>query len=96
MAYADFHYAQIFPPTWVYPDNGSRVTVTCTSAPTLGQRQFAVMDLDGCSILSTHDTEKKAVAEARRLVEENGREYLVVKPIRLIREKPVDIEEVAL
>lgn len=63
---------------------------------TLKKKQFGVIQLGGGTLAASYDTEEEAVSAAGRLAAKDGNEYLVVKPIRLIRQKPVDIEDVAL
>lgn len=63
---------------------------------TLKAKQFAVIAVGTGSIVGAHDDEAEAVAQAGRLAAKNDAEYLVLKPVRLLRQKPVDIEDVAL
>lgn len=62
----------------------------------LKSTQYGVIALNGSTVVSVHDSEAEASSAAGRLAAKDGNEYLVIKPLKIVRQKPVDIEEVTV
>lgn len=62
----------------------------------LKSKQYAVVAVGTNQVVGAHDDEAEAVSHASRLAAKNDGEYIVLKPVRLLRQKPVDIEDLPL
>jgi hypothetical protein len=74
-------------------------TITLTPAEprvSLKSKQYAVVAVGTNQVVGAHDDEAEAVSHASRLAAKHDGEYLVLKPVRLLRQKPVDIEDLPL
>lgn len=81
------------PATGYYISNSGIITYQ-EEPVQLKSKQYGVIALNGNTVVSAHDSEAEASSAAARLAAKDGNEYLVIKPLKIVRQKPVDIEEV--